>query len=279
MAVKQEKSEISVIEVTRGSIDFHIVGTMPLICNRMSEKAKRELLMPKGRKNAAEKASTLKHHPIDEYRASPYTLEDDSAPTLLAGLSTWFKQAMGTAALDLPGVQRTQILRLMWVEGERVPLYGTPKLFMAITRSADIKKTPDVRTRAIVPKWACQITVSYVRPLLREQVVANLLAAAGVTAGVGDWRQEKGSGSYGQFRICPPNDAEYQAILKQGRAAQVKAMKDAEPYDAESAELLGWFHAEVGKRGFSSTKAEPSEPAAVAPAGRRRSRTNGEVRA
>src|SRR5580765_1634842 len=191
----QDESEI--IEVTRGQFDCCILGTSPLILNRMSEKAKRELLMPKGRKNAIEKATTLKHEPVAEYRASAYRLHDEDAPTLLAILSTAFKRAIGTAALDMPGAKKAQIGRLTYIEGEYVGIFGVPKLFMSIVRSADMNKTPDVRTRAIVPQWACRVGITYVEPLIRPQAVANLLAAAGLTVGVGDWRSEKGAGSYG----------------------------------------------------------------------------------
>ena len=58
-----------ILKVTTGSFECCIVGTSPLVLNRMSEKAKHELLMPKGRKNATERATSLKHVPVDEYRA------------------------------------------------------------------------------------------------------------------------------------------------------------------------------------------------------------------
>src|SRR6185436_12971031 len=144
----------------------------PIILNRMSEKAKHELLMPKGRKTAAEKATSLKHKPVDEFRASAYTLKDASRPTFLAILSTAFKGALRTAALDMPGAKKAQIGRLTYIAGEFVGVYGVPKLFMSIVRSADMNKTPDVRTRAIVPQWACRVSITYVQPLIRAQAVA-----------------------------------------------------------------------------------------------------------
>lgn len=242
----EEVSEI--LQVSQGHFDCCIVGTSPLILNRMSEKAKRELLMPKGRKNAAERATTLKHVPVDEYRASAYRLSDPNAPTLLAILSTAFKGALRTAALDMPGAKKSQIGRLTYLAGEFVGIYGLPRLFMSVTRSADMNKTPDIRTRAIVPKWACRIQVTYIQPLIRAQAVANLLAAAGMTIGVGDWRPEKGAGNYGQFRLTDTNDAEFQTILKDGRAAQEAALETPVCYDDETAELLAWFDDERAKR-------------------------------
>jgi hypothetical protein len=104
----QTSSEVYVMEVMQGAMDFCVIGTSPIILNRMSEKAQRELLLPKGRKNAAEKASTLKHDPMAEFRASPYTAQDDGA-TRLQLLASMFKGAMRTAALDLPGVKKAEI--------------------------------------------------------------------------------------------------------------------------------------------------------------------------
>lgn len=248
-ATTSQEIVTDILTVTTGKFDCCIVGTSPLILNRMSEKAKHELLMPKGRKTAVEKQLTLKHQPIDEYRASAYTIKDPKAPTLLALLSTSFKGAIRSAALDMPGAKKAQIGRLTYIEGEFVGIYGVPKLFMSVTRSADMNKTPDVRTRAIVPEWATRITITFVQPLIRVQAVANLLQAAGITIGVGDWRPEKGSGSYGQFRIADQDDPDYLRIMKNGaRAAQVKALETPVAYDDETAELLTWFHDERVKR-------------------------------
>jgi len=241
-------SEITdILKVTTGSFECCLVGTSPLVLNRMSEKAKHELLMPKGRKNATERATTLKHIPVDEYRASAYTLKE--GPTLLALMSTAFKGALRSAALDMPGAKKAQIGRLTYIEGDYVGIYGVPKLFMAIVRSADMNKTPDVRTRAIVPAWACALRVTFVQPLIRAQAVANLLAAAGITIGVGDGRPEKGAMSYGQFRIADKDDAEFKRILKEGgRKAQQAGLDEPVCYDDETSDLLSWFDGERAQR-------------------------------
>lgn len=238
-----------ILQVTQGQFECCIVGTSPLILNRMSEKAKHELLMPAGRKNAVQKATQLKHKPVDEYRASAYRISDESAPTYLAHLSTAFKGSLRTAALDMPGAKKAQIGRLTYIAGDYVGIYGVPKLFMSVVRSADMNKTPDIRTRAILPRWACMVVVTYVQPLIKAQAVANLLAAAGITIGIGDWRSEKGSGNYGQFRIADQSDPEFIEIVKSGgRAAQIAAIETPEAYDDETAELLSWFDEELSRR-------------------------------
>lgn len=248
---KADSGEISILEVVKGQMDFCILGTTPLIMNRMSQKVWFELLAPKGRKTAVEKASSLKHDPLKEFRDSPYRMDDKDAPTVLAMLPTMFKRAMGTAALDTPGAKKAQIGRLVYVEGEKLPVFGVPKLFMSITRSADMNKTPDVRTRAILPEWACQLSISFTKPVLREQSIANLLAAAGFQSGVGDWRQEKGSGSYGSFKLVSADDPDFVRICKtQGKVVQQDALDNPEPYNAETSEVLAWFDVEIKRRGF-----------------------------
>lgn len=252
MKAKAPKDEtINIVEITQGKLSCNILGLTPLIFNRVSEKAKQQLLMPPARKNAADKASSLKHNPLQEFRDSPYTAKESDAPTLLRLPAETFKGAMRSAALDMPGAAKSVIGRLTYVNGAYVPIYGIPKLLMSVTRSADINRTPDIRTRAIVARWACRLTVTYVMPILREQAIVNLLAAAGIIRGVGDWRQEKGSGSYGQFEIVANDDARFREIVKTGaRVAQAQAMESAECYDAETAELLAWYVAETNRRGF-----------------------------
>jgi hypothetical protein len=237
----------NVLEVKRGRVTICVVGETPLILNRMSQKARRELLLPRGKKTMSERATTLKHDPYEEFRASAYVLPD--GPTLLGILATAFKKSMMTAALDLPGTKKAQIGRLTYVDGEHVSVFGVQRLFMSITRSADMARTPDVRTRAIVPEWAARLTVTFTKPLITEQAVVRLLLAAGMSVGVGDWRLEKGSGNYGLFRLVQEDDAEFQAIVAEGkRAVQEQAFETPVCHDDETAELLAWYDQEVADR-------------------------------
>lgn len=250
MATKKD-TEISVMEVTRGRIEFLVLGNSPLICNAMSAKARQQLLMPPPRKNAAERAASLKHNPLEEFRASMYYARDPNSPTRIVAKATAFKGALMSAALDLPGTSKAQIGRLAYVENDEIPIYGIPELMMSVTRSADMNKTPDVRTRAILPEWAAYVTVQFTKPILKEQAIVNLMAAAGITQGIGDWRVQKGSGNYGQFELTDPSNATFKRIVKDfGKDAQDKAIAEPVCYDSETEELLDWFHEEVKRRGF-----------------------------
>lgn len=247
-------AEIDVISIDTGTVQLRVLGKTPLICNRLSEKARFQLLMPPAKKNATEKATTLKHNPIDEYRASVLRTKGD-AETAIALPSTAFKGSLCSAALDMPGTKKAQIGRLTFVDGEQVEVFGVPRIFSTIVRSADMNKTPDVRTRAIVPEWAALVNVTFMRPLLNEMAIYRLLVAAGITIGVGDFRQQKGAGNYGSFEVIAEDDAAKMArwneiVATGGKGAQLAALDDPEPYDDETAELLSWFEAETKRRGF-----------------------------
>lgn len=269
----EKEPEVFVQEVVKGRMTFCILGTSPFICNRMSQKGMRELLMPKGKKNAAERASSLKHDPLAEFRDSPYTARANNGATRIHALGSMFKGSMREAGGRLPGTNRTQIGQLVHVEQDRIELFGEPQLFMSVTRSADINRTPDVRTRAIIPAWACKVTVTFVKPIMREQSVANLMSAAGYLSGVGDFRPEKGKGNYGCFRLVEEGDADFRALLKHGREVQDKALASPRCYDDETESLLAWFTQEVGRRGFKAAEAEaPAEVEVPVPVARRNQR-------
>jgi len=254
MRAKAKKNEAAVIEIRRvaeEALTFCVVGISPFVCNAMSAKVRGDLLLPPQKKNAAEKATTLKHDPMVEYRRSIYRSLGNGAETRIEFPAGGWKRAMASAALELPGVRKTQIGRLCWVEGHMLPIFGVPQIYMAVVRSADIGRTPDVRTRAILPEWAARVPVKFVTPNLKRQSVANLLASAGVFIGVGDGRPEKGALSFGRFDIVDEDDERFLRIVTEGgREAQDAALEEPEAFDVETEELLEWWTAEAHRRGF-----------------------------
>ena len=238
------------MEITRGEICCCVKGASPLIFNTYRDKAMHELLMPGGGKTKSEKASTLKHNPYAEFRGSAHFLAPQSE-TLLALPSTAFKSAMMTAARDMDGLTGAGVGRNIYVQGSYIPIYGIPKLRMDMVRSAGMNKTPDVRTRCTVPEWACRLTVRFAKPVMRERIVANIVAAAGIISGVGDFRNEKGKGSFGEYELVSESDKDFKRIVKAGgRAAQVSAMNSPEFYDERTADLMTWWVDEAKRRGW-----------------------------
>ncbi len=247
---KTNAKEVSIeIEPLKaGRVEVWLEGITPLILHRLAAKARRELLYPRGRKGKAERQQSMKHDPITEYRDSMHTQQGSGHPTRLVFPSSSIKAAIADAALETAGTNRSQIGRLVWVEGMTCDLYGVPELYMTVVRSADIGKTPDIRTRAIVPQWCLKVCVQFVQPQLSEQALFRLLANGGVIIGLGDFRQQKGKGNFGQFSVS--TEADCRGIVRDGgRVAQDKAINKPKCFDADTEELLAWFNEEVKSRG------------------------------
>lgn len=240
--------ELFVAAPLTGSMTLFVKGLTPFIANAPSEKAKHELLLPK-RKSAAERNASLKHVPLDEYRNSVYAHSGDNEPTRIFFPAGAFKKACMSAAIETGGATKASIARLIWITDYNVSIYGVPQMLMSVTRSADINHTPDIRTRAIIPDWAAKLTINFMKPKLNEQVIANLMVTAGLIIGVGDWRQEKGSASFGQFTIC--SEEEFTALAEVGgREAQDAALASLMPttFDIETERLYAWYVEEVQRR-------------------------------
>lgn len=230
-------------------VSLRVVGRTGLFFNAMSAKAQRTLLLGGGKKTVAEKKG-VKHDPIEEFRTSVYKQVD--GPTLLGFPAPAFKAAMATAALETPGMRKASINRLLFLPQERVPIWGIPRLRCDVVRSADVAKTPDIRTRAFLTEWAAEVEIAFVDTLLHSDIHA-LLANAGVIIGIGDFRQEKGKGSFGTFAPVLPGDGllneEWERITSTaGREAQIAAMENPEPVNEVTAELLDMFFDEVERR-------------------------------
>lgn len=247
-APKATTADLSTFKMEFGRVTFHLLGATPLIYHAMAAKAWRELLNPSGRKSAADKANSVKHDPLREFRDSVYRQQGDT-PTRLVFPSVCFKKALAEVALRIPGAKKSEILQLVHVEGPHVEVYGVPDLRMDIVRMADMTHTPDVRTRACLPLWTCAITVRYVQPNLSAESVSKLVQAAGMIMGIGDFRIGKGAGEQGQWEIVEANDPRRLAIMANGgRSAQDEALESPNFFDDTAAELFAWFESQMAKR-------------------------------
>lgn len=249
MKVKAEAAtEVMIEKMYVGKSTVWVKGITPMISNCMSAKVKRQLLLPAPKKTSADKAQNLKHNPIQEYRDSVYRDDSKSGATRIAFPCGAIKESIACAALEIPGAKKSQIERLVWVEGEVAGVYGVPQLFMRVVRSADMNRTPDLRTRAIIKDWCAQVTIRYVMPTLNETSVSRLLETAGLIIGWGDFRQQKGAGNYGQFEICDAEDVAH-IVKSGGRSKQDDALESPEYYDTETTEMMTWYQGEMARRG------------------------------
>jgi hypothetical protein len=243
-----ETNTITIPPLKRATARLRIVGTTGLFQNRMSEKMRQYFLAGGGKKTKAEKVG-IKHDPLAEYRNSAEVIP--TGPTALGLKVIAVKSAMADAAIETPGVTKTAVQRLLFMPGEHAALYGTPQLRLDIVRSADMAKTPDMRSRCFLPKWGAEIDISFITPQLSATSVITLLCNSGILIGVGDFRQQKGKGSYGCFRVLGDGeeDSEWNDLVaNHGRDAQVSALATPEYANEETAELMRFYENEVRRR-------------------------------
>lgn len=251
MAVKKAETGLHIEPLKQGRVTLKLIGTTPFYFNAMSAKAKRTLLVGGGKKTAAEKRE-LKHDPEQEFRDSIYRMKD--GPTLLGFPAPGVKGAMATAALETAGVTKSSVNRLIFLPEQRIKIWGRPYLRMDVVRSADMNRTPDIRTRAYLPRWCAEVDIAFVTPTLSLHSVVSLLANAGAIVGIGDFRQEKGKGSHGTFAVTGNDAGEWAdlwaELMEEGRAVQEAAMDnpEAEPDDDDTAELLDFLVGERDRR-------------------------------
>jgi hypothetical protein len=255
---EQTETAVSILKIDQLRLKARILFRTPLIMNRLPKKAREQLLIPAPPKNKAARQQTLKHDPVSEYRDSVYRCRDPKSPTLVHLPNGAFKKAIAQAAIDIPGATKAQIGRLVSLSDPTVCLYGIPYLYTAVVRQAGINRTPDIRTRAIFPQAACEITLAFIRQLINEGDLVRLLSAAGIITGIGDGRTEKGTFDFGQFVVVEPDSpelAEWQTIVaKQGRAAQEAALQSPQAYDEDTEEMLAYFQAEMVRRDYPRSK-------------------------
>lgn len=80
---KVQTSDVEIMEIHTKQVTFNIVGISPMIMHRFDQKAWRELLLPSQAKNRAEKAMTLKHDPVAEFRGAIYMSRNPKGPTAI----------------------------------------------------------------------------------------------------------------------------------------------------------------------------------------------------
>lgn len=175
------------------TLSFRLVGDSSLICNRWSEKAKKQI-----RDKQMGKASAGKENkdPEADYQASLYHLPGGG----YGFPSIAFKNAAVEACTSLGKgvVTKVAARQAFHVVGELIRIEGTPQMREDMVRVG--MGTADIRYRGEFPEWAVKIVVRYNARVLSAEQVINLFNTAGFAVGVGEWRSEK-DGSHGLYHV------------------------------------------------------------------------------
>jgi len=176
---------------------FQIESKSPLICHRFDQKARLSLLTSGGNKRAPKQAID----PDDDYRRSLYVMEDGRYGFPAAG----FKAAMVRAAKHIHGLSMTDARGMFFIIADGRDDLGTD--LVAITgepkRRDDhvrVGQGTSMRYRGEFAQWTAILRVSHDADLIGADSIGSLIARAGMTVGIGDWRPEK-NGSFGLFNL------------------------------------------------------------------------------
>ena len=217
MAKKEEKVELLSIQIPEIKVKkakIKIKGDSPLIINKFSEKAKREILekqMKKAKKGHETKVPFADFvqslHWITDMPKTEGREEDDIRKDFEEALkngakfgfpSVGVKQSAISAAYRGGLVKNKVCLQgAFHIVDELIEIKGTLKM------REDYVKIPmggaDVVFRGeFETGWESEFTISYNENIISLEQVIQMINLGGFSVGIGDWRTEKG-GNYGMF--------------------------------------------------------------------------------
>ena len=189
-----------------------IIGDTPLICHAWSEKARREMLV---KQVGATKPGKEKRDPNQDFMDSLYDMGDKTYGFPVTG----FKNSILSAAHKDKGIPRSTVMAALYIEAEMVrtrpalagavcdmPLvriHGTkPEMREDMVRiGTGMSKVANLAYRAQFTIWAVKLTGRFNKTTLSAENLAFLISEAGISYGVGEWRNEK-KGMFGAFHLA-----------------------------------------------------------------------------
>lgn len=188
VSIRIEKPNIQLMNIT-------IHGTAPLIFNKWSEKAKQQMRDIHQKK--ANKGREIRN-PEEEYKNSYYRNSEGK----IAFPALNLKLAIVAASRAVDGVPMTLLKQNIFVLGDKdglIPIeYLSEEMREDMVRVG--KGATDFRYRGQVNDWSMKLTVKWNAGKFSKEQVVNLIALAGFSSGIGEWRPER-SGDFGTFEI------------------------------------------------------------------------------
>lgn len=203
MAPKAVATEAPAIEIFRpetATIDIPIVGTSPLIMHAWSAKAKQMILDKQMGKPTPKKEPK---NPDDDFNGARYISAEgwDGMP------ASALKAAMVGACRQVANLNMTLAKRLFFVEADDplqnlVRIYGEPEMRQDMVRLET--GVADIRFRPQYWPWRAVVRVRFLSNMVSISSIVNLLALAGESEGIGEWRPsapKSSTGTYGLWRV------------------------------------------------------------------------------
>lgn len=168
-----------------------LVGDSPLICNRFSEKAKKQMLDKQMK--VAKQAKAAKD-PQKDYEGSLYPLGKNKFGFPVVG----FKAAAVDACSHAEGITKVEARGAFHINGEFAEIQGSPSMREDTVKIA--MGSTDLRYRGEFKTWSTTLEIRHNRNVLTMEQIVNLFNIGGFAIGVGEWRPQR-DGSYGMFHV------------------------------------------------------------------------------
>lgn len=195
-----------------------IVGDSPLITHAWSEKAKRQMLSTQVK---ATKAGKEARDPEADYLSSLYDMGDSTYGFPATGV----KNAILSVAHKDKGIPRTTVQASLFIQADIVrvrpalagavcdmPLlriYGdNPEMREDMVNvGGGLNKKASLSYRGQFTTWAMQVNGMLNEDVMPMDSLAFLINEAGLSVGVGEWRNEK-RGMFGAFHLASATEEE-----------------------------------------------------------------------
>ncbi|KKN76717.1 hypothetical protein LCGC14_0366880 [marine sediment metagenome] len=230
MATAKKSSRITITPPNFQSVQLRLQGMSPLMQNKFSKKAVDAIAEKQTAADVVKGPRAPKDYEA-EFNAARYVSRQgwDGVPCRqvrasmiracanIDGLD--MMRAKTAFFIDAHGFDKVDGTPLLKIEGAK------PGVHVAVvhdTRPVAIVNTFDLRNRPLYPEWALTMTLNFDADLCTETDVANLLARAGATIGIGELRPlgKKGfGGDYGMWEVQAPKAPAKKKAARKRKAA------------------------------------------------------------
>jgi hypothetical protein len=168
-----------------------LIGDSPLICNRFSEKAKKQML---DKQMKVAKQARAAKDPHKDYLGSLYPIGKNKYGFPVVA----FKSAAVDACSHAEGITKVEARGAFHINGEMAEIIGKPNMREDTVKIA--MGSTDLRYRGEFKTWQTTLEIRYNKNVLTIEQIVNLFNIGGFAIGVGEWRPQR-DGSYGMFHV------------------------------------------------------------------------------
>lgn len=186
---------VTIPELRRMYVEFHLRGVTPLLTNRFSEEKADAMEGVQTKEAKAKKAPRL---PEEEFRGAMHRLENGGYGFPAVGLKSSIVKA-GQRFADEKG---TQLRGMLSIPVDMLEIEAPePKMRRDRVVLAGISRTTSLAYRPEFWPWEMTVPVWFNAGFITLDQVVHLVSLAGFSVGIGAWRVEN-NGTHGQFEIA-----------------------------------------------------------------------------